>query len=143
MKQSKPYGRHVGSREPRALTITTTDATAAPSKAAWNERGSIPDKEPRRTALRVQPQQQKPGLGTMTFRLLLLLAAIYGFIAVRDSVFVQNLIMLTSNTKANMICIDGEVRYEDWSLWKRLVGNGEFLCTDWKAHKKSNRFPFL
>ncbi len=140
MKQSKPYGRNFNARDRSRPTQAAADIS--PSKPAWTEAptGVVRERSPVVPALRENP---RPGFAARVIRWSLLLVALQGFIVTRDSVFVHNLIILTSNMKATLICVSGEMQYEGWSPWDRLVGNGQFLCTDWKVHKRSNRYPFL
>ncbi len=142
MKQTKPYGR--------AYDPPSSNKTTAPPRQFVEEKRASPSVKadddasdaarPAYTPAAAKPPRKKSRTRRLLIQLAVSVAMLIAYVALRDSVFVQNVIQLVSNKETVMTCMEGEMRYEGWSLWDRLWGNGRFICTDWKVQ---NRFVSL
>lgn len=143
MKQTKPYGRAFPPPESGKPTRPKNPAEdrrmqAAEPDQAITERGPLVFNRP---SVKIQPPKQRSTLATVAIKTALLIAATLAYVILRDSVFIQNLITMVTNKESVMTCLSGEMQYVDWSVWDRLVGNGRFVCTEWKVQARFVSFP--
>lgn len=143
MKQTKPYGR--------AFHPAGSEAAAPPKKQFVEEKRSPvaaqrPSKDDPDTVIRdypavpIQPPRKLSKLARFSINMAVAIVVVISYVGLRDSLFVQNLISMLTNKETVMVCLNGEMRYDGWSVWDRLQGNGRFTCTDWKVQ---NRFVSL
>jgi hypothetical protein len=144
MKQTKPYGRafsasdnNSAKRPDKPLDPGPYQHTEAP-QSADTDRGALVFNTPNAT---IQAPRQRFTAASVSINTMLLVAAILAGITLRDSVFIQNLITMVTNKESVMTCLSGQMQYEDWSVWDRLVGNGRFVCTEWKVQSRFVSFP--
>lgn len=144
MKQTKPYGRafspsdnNSAKRSDKPLDKNPCQRTAAPEPAD-TDRGALVFNSP---TTKIQAPKQRSKAAIASIKTVLLLAAVLAGITLRDSVFIQNLITMVTNKESVMTCLSGQMQYEDWSVWDRLMGNGRFVCTEWKVQARFVSFP--
>lgn len=142
MKQTKPYGRAYPPPESGSRSRSAPEPEKYPyvvaSDQADTERGPLVFSSP---TTRIQAPTQRSTFATLSIKTALCIAAIIAYVILRDSVFTQNLISMVTNKESVMTCLSGEMQYVDWSLWDRLVGNGRFVCTEWKVQARFVSFP--
>ncbi len=61
--------------------------------------------------------------------------AVTGYVLVRDSMVLQSLLQQVTTEDTVMVCKDGKMVYDDYSVVDRLLNNGRFLCTEWKVQR--------
>jgi hypothetical protein len=137
MKQTKPYGR--------ALSASDNNSAKRPDKTPEQyQRTAAPEpSDTDREALvfnsptaKIQAPKQRSTAATASIKAVLVVAAILAYVTLRDSVFIQNLITMVTNKESVMTCLSGQMQYDGWSIWDRLVGNGRFVCTEWKVQSR-------
>lgn len=145
MKQTKPYGKAYAAsdrtekyprrqEQPRSVPPIVARSTAPASSV------TVSAVSPARTP------QSLSGVDWMMKKMAQLVLGVTlctAYVYVRDSTIVQNFINQVSNFETVMKCEEGRVEYQDWSVWDRLMGNGRFVCTDWKVQSRFvNPRPF-
>lgn len=144
MKQTKPYGRafrasDTGTSGPHPMPAGNVDIPLPiPSEVGYAS-----------PAVDIGEQFSSPletaGPLPLSIRILVYavsaMVATAGYIWIRDSLFAQNLITMVTTRETVMICLQGSMQYDGWSIWDRLAGNGYFVCTDWKVQTRFGNIP--
>lgn len=143
MKQTKPYGRafplpESSSSRSKSAPEPEKHPYMVGSDQADTERGPLVFSGP---VTRIQAPAERSTFATLSIKTVLCVAAIIAYVILRDSVFTQNLISMVTNKESVMTCLSGDMKYADWSVWDRLVGNGRFVCTEWKVQSRFVSFP--
>lgn len=143
MKQTKPYGRAYDPPGSQSATVQPRQFVEEKRTAPTVKSD---DDGPNAARLEYAPAPaQPPPKMNWSLRLLIHLAlsgaVLIGYVALRDSLFAQNIIQMVTNKETVMTCMEGEMRYEGWSLWDRLWGNGRFICTEWKVQNRFVNLP--
>jgi hypothetical protein len=147
MKQTKPYGHaHTGSSStassPREKPPQSRTTNENPKSHRLTEQGGP-------SALVAPEPLPVPLPGSrlllqvrgITIKLAVTLIAITSYVGIRDSVLMQNMLIQLTNKETVMLCKDGTMKYDDWSLPDRLMGKGRFVCTDWVVQNRFVSFP--
>jgi len=144
MKQTKPYGRafnpsdaETPSRVRNPVEKPRDHTPAAPKPRDESSDAFVLDVD----SSAFQPAAHRSRLVPFLTRLALALVAVVACISLRDSLLIQNIVTLVSTKETVMICAQGEVQYEGWGVWDRLVGHGRFVCTEWRVQTRFVNIP--
>lgn len=143
MKQTKPYGRAFrssdsGSSSPPPSPALSVDIPLPVTVEDSGERPALDIGEQFSATEAASPLPLPVRMLAYSLGALVVLAV---YVWIRDSLFAQNLINMVTTRETVMICLEGTMRYHDWSIWDRLVGNGYFACTDWKVQTRFGSIP--
>lgn len=144
MKQTKPYGRAFNPSDTEAPSRARNPVAPPP------ERKPAPPKPSEESSdafvldvdsSAFQPAAHRSRFIPLLTRLALALVVVVACIGLRDSLLIQNIVTMVSTKETVMICAQGEVQYAGWNVWDRLVGNGQFVCTEWRVQTRFVNIP--
>ena len=147
MKQTKPYGRaQLTSAErellarqetkPAALQATRSPGTTAGSPDLFDLGGDSLN-TPQEVA---SPRQQSHLRAAMGYAVALGVALTV-FVLVRDSLLMARVLEQLSSREAVMVCKDGTMHYASYNPLDRLLGKGQFVCTEWSIQRGMLSIP--
>lgn len=143
MKQTKPYGRSHNSPESHVKSRSKPHEEKyipkkpAPARNATDQAAVIYN----RPALVLQATKPLTQVTLWAIKITLLVVGVFAYVALRDSMFAQNVINMVTSKETVMTCLSGRMHYEDWSVWDRLWGNGRFVCTEWRVYQRFGNIP--
>lgn len=155
VKQTKPYGKADSLASPQAGKGLGSAMESAQDSVQEARVNGLPDVDAADSSApnghrpyvvpnkftTLPPMGWKFGLITAGAIFIGIVVATTVFVLIRDSMIVSGSVDGGTAIDATMVCVDGTVRYADFSLIDRIVGNGVFACTDWKTTKRYTILP--
>lgn len=147
MKQTKPYGRaHLTSAERAQLARTAAKPAEQQSDRPPLDSHSTPenfepaaDKRSPRTGHAAVKRTTSLRQGLANAALVIAVLVIY--VLVRDSLMMVQVLEQLSSREAVMVCKDGRMHYASYNPLDRLLGKGQFVCTEWSIQRGMLSIP--
>lgn len=139
MKQTKPFGRAYAPPQKKENAWTKkAEPERWPATKPMDEIDRIPAPPIARTESGQLTLSGVIARASLSFLAAACVLSLY--VTVRDSTTVQNMMNVSGTKDSIMMCVTGKVSYfNDDSILARIVGDGHFICTDWKVMPRYTR----
>lgn len=147
MKQTKPYGRaQLTSAERELLARQETKPSALQATRSPDTTTGSPDLfdlggDSLNTPQEVASPRKQSSLRAVTGYAVALSVALTVFVLVRDSLLMARVLEQLSSREAVMVCKDGTMHYTSNNPLDRLLGKGQFVCTEWSIQRGMLSIP--